>query len=82
MKYFITSDGKIHQVIDEIQFCETHPNAQDITLLPMVYKLYVKQKVNEIVSSQVIKVKKFNTNDKLFYIYFPNGETEIGELKE
>jgi len=43
MKYFITPDNIIYQVVDEKCFLKYNPKAQDITLLPNVYDAFCKQ---------------------------------------
>jgi hypothetical protein len=47
MKYAITPDLKIHEVIDEKLFYKHNPKAQDITFLEGVYEKFCEQEIKE-----------------------------------
>ncbi len=59
MKYAITPDKKIHQVTDEKEFYENNPDAQDITALPNVYDIFVKQQEAENSASTTVVTRFF-----------------------
>jgi len=73
MKYAITPDKKIHQVVDEKEFYKNHPNAQDITALPNAYEAFEKQQEAERNSaSNVVMAGKLGSRDE--------GETEAEHI--
>lgn len=70
MKYAITPDKKIHQVVNEKQFYEENPQAQDVTALPNIYKEFCKQKEAENLGEKTIKI------NKPFWAIVKHGEPE------
>ncbi len=49
MKYAITKDKKIHQVVNEKEFYENNPEAQDITHLSNAHEQFETQEENKTI---------------------------------